>query len=685
MSNVKWRIIEKKQLEGLELVHDIICYDKIDEIAWICYKDNDIYKLLGPFRSVEDFNKFIEYYVKLYEEEPRKALEFNEFLDNIGNKLGPILKYKLIDVIRNTLSKILKPSRRYEIGPLELMEICVEKEIGVIGERLPIVLTDNPFETYKIYYGPEPIMGNKKKKIVWSVIPSHYIYFARTGEIILSDKELTLGIIHGFLEEVTPDKLVEIIKRAPHKNAIFKKIKKLIGIDIGENQIPYDIIVYEYTTLPDELVDTYIIHWDKIVDEILDKNVYSETIIDIYRPYTIEFPHIHYAPHGLISTSSGVGKSTLAEALGEKLDRVKPITLTGGMDPQSRRIKRGIVHGLHCLVQIESIEEKADKEDLLANALDLIQRGIASSGTGMRKVITRFYGAIVFTYNTTGEGQKEFVDMLLSMGKNVTAFGSRFGLLVFDSEIPPVKMRKINEDIMKLGNMLKLIRGSRKVRKIINKIYHEEETVKWFNTKPPEWEWINLDRIREISGYTIADKIRAFLTSYSKNGYVRAKGHAFASAISLHMKEIYRKNITLNELIKEADNIFHKTTFKLIMKAISNILELPKLFTIFELIEKETYYRKAFILGLYQYLNERDQYGIAGIVEVNHNELANYIRPVKKNSANRIIQLCMNNPGILRSLGIEFKKDIILVSPHQFIIDQDTLEKIEQQLYEQAK
>jgi len=45
----------------------------------------------------------------------------------------------------------------------------------------------------------------------------------------------------------------------------------------------------------------------------------------------------------------------------------------------------------------------------------------------------------------------------------------------------------------------------------------------------------------------------------------------------------------------------------------------------------------------------------------------------------------MNNPGILRSLGIEFKKDIILVSPHQFIIDQDTLEKIEQQLYEQAK
>jgi len=82
------------------------------------------------------------------------------------------------------------------------------------------------------------------------------------------------------------------------------------------------------------------------------------------------------------------------------------------------------------------------------------------------------------------------------------------------------------------------------------------------------------------------------------------------------MKEIYRKNITLNELIKEADNIFHKTTFKLIMKAISNILELPKLFTIFELIEKETYYRKAFILGLYQYLNERDQYGIAGIVEV---------------------------------------------------------------------
>lgn len=151
---------------------------------------------------------------------------------------------------------------------------------------------------------------------------------------------------------------------------------------------------------------------------------------------------MRYNPHGFIITNTKIGKSSIAEKVGRRIEKHTIAGLIGFSD--AKEVNEGFLHKKSDTVFIDEIEENKKEDPSVANGLlTLMENGdvILPRGKGVECNTT---STIIFLGNLENnalEGELHYINafktMLDKIHKNTEALGSRIGLILFGDDLRP--------------------------------------------------------------------------------------------------------------------------------------------------------------------------------------------------------------------------------------------------------
>jgi len=210
--------------------------------------------------------------------------------------------------------------------------------------------------------------------------------------------------------------------------------------------------------------------WNSIEADPFIKEFYRAMILPWFTPA--------YLPHTLLITPTNTGKSSLYEwAIGEKaLTDVSPITLAGGIDPDTRKVFLGILHGRDKAIQIESLESNTAREtvSLLVNYM---KSGSVRRGVAGKVFETEGSSPLILTGNPHKVGRAYRLQDWLNKGllKEPQPLGSRL-LLFYLEEAKPLKYI---DNAYSLLEPLREIASSSLIKRELRKVWDNPRIKSW--------------------------------------------------------------------------------------------------------------------------------------------------------------------------------------------------------------
>lgn len=291
-----------------------------------------------------------------------------------------------------------------------------------------------------------------------------------------------------------------------------------------------------------EVAEIALRNWEEII-AILRK-AYDPYLLDMYLGFGAPIPIAKYAPHAILITETGVGKTTLGNIFGDVYERASTASVIGGAF--EGRIRPGVVNGKDYLQQIEQFEVTT-KEDL-PHLQSLLANGYARRLVFGTEVETRFTGSMVFTANIDILSPQREIGNLTILILNANALGSRFIPIVLPDLDRP--RNEINEDLMR-----EAIHGARWLaRKKVYRIYVAREVREWLeNPDITGWE-----KIREATNTVEWDvkSAEAYIRSFEDYGVRRVRGLALAYAIMVNLHTL--DHMEVKQILEAADERLEK-------------------------------------------------------------------------------------------------------------------------------
>jgi hypothetical protein len=214
-------------------------------------------------------------------------------------------------------------------------------------------------------------------------------------------------------------------------------------------------IFYE-ETLP--VSDEYLMKCAPKITELIDNALYDGTdkdadLVDCMKAQIpIPDPEIvsperwmKCAPHGVIITGPGCGKSTTAEKMGVKTEDPTPAGMIGFADSESA--KPGFLHNQLKTVFVDEISESQNEERSSASLMSYMRSGVVRRSRG-RGVVCRGYSPLVYMGNpdpgvetNLWEYAGIFENIIEKMTVRYEAFASRMAFLLFRPEMKSAKKK----------------------------------------------------------------------------------------------------------------------------------------------------------------------------------------------------------------------------------------------------
>jgi len=557
--------------------------------------------------------------------------------------LGPIAKHIRIEdlpnMLRNELKKlevkeyaevkasriprifqeILAPERKLIITVPELIIRCGLKEYRISvdmtrpADRI-LAMYDairNGFETDDIEV--DELIKSCRDGVDVSIdyVPKLTVLRTLDNRVVVVDGVVKSGRIEGYVESIDSSQLFNKISiyLTPHTidqlNRVFKKVLGKIFYDYERNtivsSISNDSILWVSHRLPEPILMAIAKEWDRHLEQLFEP--YDKTLAQFYKAYIIEYPYPRVAPHAVCITNPHVGKSTLAQHLGLRLDRATPVAIAGGMNPETRKLEEGIVHGVRYLVQIEGLE--SGKEiDTIRYALNLMAMGIAESGVGTRTIVTRTSAPFVFTANTssmTKDREAEAAKLLYNLSyENPMALAHRVSIPLYLPDLATVKMVSPSEEWVSIARVIRVFRSATYDR--YAKIFYNKKVLDWLSEKPSSWE--GLSKLIDIVEKIHSENLKKFLFEYIENGYLKAKTHALGTAISENLGDIILEKMGIDDIINYAEDVFEEWTVQIVARSIMNMVNMAMAISKAEVLEKTlSKSDKALLYAVLRYVN----------------------------------------------------------------------------------
>lgn len=503
-------------------------------------------------------------------------------------------------------------------------------------------------------------------------VPRLTILRTMDNRVIVYDGVARSGRIEGYVENLSGMELYNRISHYLTKhtlNQINAKFRKVLGAPLYNHDgvvtdFSRDAILWVTKKLPEPIARSIARDWSHYLEQLF--HPYDRTMAYLYKPYVIEYPYVRVAPHGIFITNPHTGKSTLADALGIRLDRATPVALVGGMNPETRRIEEGIVHGIKHLVQIEGLE--SGKEiDTIRYVLNLMAMGVAESGVGTRTVVTKCSAPLAFTANTsrvTRDREAEAAKLLYNLSfENPMALAHRIAIPAYLSDLSTVRIVSPSEEWVSTKNIVRVFRSS--TFDTYSRIFCDRRVQEWLASEPDEWEGVR--KLRSDVENLKLENLRKFLAEYVEKGFVKAKTHALGAAIAENLGQIVLGKMGVEEIIDAANEILKNFTLPVVTRSIMNMIGLEMAIAKSEILEKIlSKSERALLCAVLNYVNAvNPQEKRVEDLEYVLSYASDYIRNnLSRTSIAKLASLLSRKPtGFLKEFGIEILGKSVVIDP----------------------
>ena len=380
--------------------------------------------------------------------------------------------------------------------------------------------------------------------------------------ILCSDNPLSKGFVEGFLREAngiadclgvdidSSDRLIKLmdtlkLSKDPKVKEILDSLKEE-GSEEAEilgtlsHITPSTFRLLKLDTFIPEVGEFVLRRWEEFKAQLFKP--YDPWIREVYRAYLTPFPNAGLAPHIFLITPSGVGKSWLATSIGEEWDDVTVASLVGGY--YDGKVRIGLLHNKDYLVQIGKFESK--DQDALGHLHNVIALGESIRASGAKRIRVVFRGAIIFTNNANMAVEVPLIE-LVSKLSNPIALGTRFIPLINTRLVYANRALMFNKHAVR--EALEAVRGL--VRPKIRRFYNELVVREWLDEEPDEWDEL---RSRIMSREYRDENLKAYIKSFSREGWRKVKALALARALSERLDSIWRDEVTTQQILELAED-----------------------------------------------------------------------------------------------------------------------------------
>ena len=273
-------------------------------------------------------------------------------------------------------------------------------------------------------------------------------------------------------------------------------------------------------------------------------------------------------PHTLIFTNTKVGKSYTAKYIGQRRDDVTPAGLIGFVSAEDGR-KKGILDEGEENFFLDEINQGSSKKQVNDSLLSLLELGSVTQSKAGEDLQTNFYGSLSYMANPQDQNKnvdlvERFQDLVETLGYNIQAMGSRFGIILFNESLEVAKGNSIGRNRgKKLESLVNWIK--KEVAKEYTKIARKNS-----NWLQKEFSESYKNFIRKQTKGIFSDMVEKFWLNHL-DSYRHARGQALRQAVYNNLSDVLSGDYSLKKLKKEAEECFRDIE-ELNMDSLSNML-----------------------------------------------------------------------------------------------------------------
>ncbi|MGC9086640.1 MAG: hypothetical protein ACP5IT_10655 [Thermoproteota archaeon] len=369
-----------------------------------------------------------------------------------------------------------------------------------------------------------------------------------------------------YLKLLNAEEVSNYLQANPNESeAVVKKLAKIFSIQNEEGEDLATKVVQKLTSkqltyeVTDGIKDPSFLRcfvWKKdVVDEILSykNNQKDQRIIEIQRTHLIrgldETLSPQIAPHTILATNPGTGKSTFYDFVGINVDQVTARSFLGWAK-SSDEVYPGLVDGTSLPINIDEFE--TDYLYVASKIINILESGHAKVWSAAVEFEVSSTSTFVFSANPIGfakNAAKSFANLLARLTVNGPALGRRIAFIIYGEDFTPIRTKMDAQEREELSQYVSLFRAveshaANKIRSVLR------EAVPWINTP--------------IEGYT--EDVNRLLETFSEDTVVYSflKNHTLAqpkiragvllAVIADFLDKIALGEVTTAELIEEAED-----------------------------------------------------------------------------------------------------------------------------------
>ena len=302
----------------------------------------------------------------------------------------------------------------------------------------------------------------------------------------------------------------------------------------------------KFKKLPKKEIDGY-------VEQYMRENFHvDDAMIWLYKSYLVRFSRdsdnwskmMPMQAHSMVFTNSGVGKSSLMDKVGHRVDDATIARLLGFSTADS--VVTGELDGKDEPVGLDEVQETLG-EGLYRKLLSYEEIGEAVVWKGKSKLMTKGNSPIIYMSNprfrvTGSELVEMFVKMCTTVTTNPEAFMRRKAIIFFSTELDAVEGSNL-PNLDKIGMVVKEMFED--CRQPVTKAFFSRLIYDWMTT-PHMRKYLNIfDSFIKNTGDTY---VEAMIYGMKKN-HRHVKGLAFRMAVVDYLKKFLNRRFNSEEFL----------------------------------------------------------------------------------------------------------------------------------------
>ena len=542
-------------------------------------------------------------------ETPQKLKNLTNYLLSFEVKDKIVILRKGEKVLRASLRDIITGSvdlvKEFNLSPEEAYKIREEVKRKKTSEPLRDV--HNFVKLNCIYTKPKfPFLIENELIDLgkeWSLYEAYYTW-DHSPPILIYDEE---GFVNPrrldyALTKLEPEEIENILQSLP--KSILKRVISIIGMwgipivrqkDEDEGLFIHNLsykaqdIFYRPVPILRDPNCLKEIEWrDYVERDVISYGVEVDYRIKMIREATImRGLEPRYNPHVLAVTNTGTGKSQIYKVAGEHYVRITDVSFIGTAYSK-KDVVPGILHNSEypiCLGQLES----QNKDQVAKFLFDYMEDGEApwvAAGVSFR---VKGKATLIFAANPLGSQTEEKFREILDMLTHNPALGRRFGIILYSTDLKPVRKKLSAKEEEKWRENIKFFRAVEEyARPELFKIVKNKRVEDWLNTPIPGYE----EKVKDLVMTIDDDRIREFFEAHAL-AQVLVRAASLNATLLYNLDKIALKEYSIEELLREAEER---------LKAYMN-LNLESIAIIASSMEEMKEYRvQSFFHGLPEYL-----------------------------------------------------------------------------------